>query len=95
MSTPADSSSVSRPEAPWWNEAVFYQIYPRSFADSGSDGIGDLGGVEEKLGYLELLGIDAIWLSPVMKSPWQTTATTSRILATSIPCSAIWRRWIH
>ena len=69
MSTPADSSSVSRPEAPWWNEAVFYQIYPRSFADSGSDGIGDLGGVEEKLGYLELLGIDAIWLSPVMKSP--------------------------
>ena len=69
MSTPADSSSVSRPEAPWWNEAVFYQIYPRSFADSGSDGIGDLGGVEEKLGYLELLGIDATWLSPVMKSP--------------------------
>ena len=54
---------------PWWKDAVFYQIYPRSFADSNGDGVGDLGGVRDKLGYLELLGIDAIWLSPVMRSP--------------------------
>ncbi len=53
----------------WWKDALFYQIYPRSFADSNGDGVGDLGGVRDKLGYLELLGIDAIWLSPVMRSP--------------------------
>ncbi len=48
---------------------MFYQVYPRSFADSDGDGIGDLGGVREKLGYLELLGIDALWICPVMRSP--------------------------
>ncbi|NMN99636.1 glycoside hydrolase family 13 protein [Gordonia sp. TBRC 11910] len=53
----------------WWRNAVFYQIYPRSFADSNGDGVGDLGGVINRLGYLELLGVDAIWLSPVMASP--------------------------
>lgn len=53
----------------WWRSAVFYQVYPKSFADSNGDGIGDLGGVREKLGYLELLGVDALWLSPVMRSP--------------------------
>ncbi|WP_229684138.1 glycoside hydrolase family 13 protein [Nocardia camponoti] len=54
---------------PWWQSAVFYQIYPRSFADSDADGIGDLGGVRDKMGYLELLGVDALWLCPVMRSP--------------------------
>jgi alpha-glucosidase len=53
----------------WWQNAVFYQIYPRSFSDHNGDGVGDLAGVIDKLGYLELLGIDAIWLSPVMTSP--------------------------
>lgn len=53
----------------WWKHAVIYQIYPRSFADSNGDGIGDLQGIIAKLGYLERLGIDAIWLSPVCKSP--------------------------
>lgn len=53
----------------WWKSAVIYQIYPRSFADSNQDGIGDLQGIISKLGYLENLGIDAIWLSPVCKSP--------------------------
>lgn len=53
----------------WWQNAVFYQIYPRSFSDLDGDGIGDLAGVIDKLGYLELLGIDAIWLSPIMRSP--------------------------
>lgn len=53
----------------WWKRAVIYQIYPRSFADSNGDGIGDLQGIIAKLDYLEELGIDAVWLSPVCKSP--------------------------
>ncbi|MEV6099231.1 glycoside hydrolase family 13 protein [Nocardia sp. NPDC051981] len=55
--------------APWWRSAVFYQVYPRSFADSGGDGVGDLGGLRDRLGYLELLGVDALWICPVMRSP--------------------------
>lgn len=54
---------------PWWKNAVIYQIYPRSFQDSNGDGIGDLAGIIPRLGYLESLGIDAIWLSPVYRSP--------------------------
>ncbi|WP_199563460.1 MULTISPECIES: alpha-glucosidase [unclassified Oceanispirochaeta] len=53
----------------WWKESVAYQIYPRSFKDSNGDGIGDLGGIIEKLDYLKELGIDLIWLSPVYDSP--------------------------
>ena len=53
----------------WWKQAVIYQIYPRSFCDSNGDGIGDLPGILSKLDYLETLGIDAIWLSPVFCSP--------------------------
>lgn len=53
----------------WWKEAVFYQIYPRSFQDSDADGIGDLKGIESRLDYLKELGIDAVWLSPVYDSP--------------------------
>jgi alpha-glucosidase len=54
---------------PWWSNAVFYQLYPRSFRDSDADGVGDLDGVTAKLDYLSQLGIDAIWLNPVMVSP--------------------------
>ena len=53
----------------WWKNAVIYQIYPRSFQDSNGDGIGDLKGIIKRLDYLSDLGIDAIWLSPVYKSP--------------------------
>lgn len=53
----------------WWKEAVFYQIYPRSFCDSNGDGIGDLQGITSKLDYLKSLGVDALWLSPVYDSP--------------------------
>ena len=53
----------------WWQEVVVYQIYPRSFKDSNGDGIGDIQGMTEKLDYLEKLGVGAIWLSPVYKSP--------------------------
>ena len=53
----------------WWKEAVFYQIYPRSFYDTNDDGIGDLRGIIEKLDYLKDLGVDALWLSPIYDSP--------------------------
>ena len=53
----------------WWKEAVVYQIYPRSFADSNGDGIGDINGIIAHLNYLKNLGIDVIWLSPIYKSP--------------------------
>ncbi|WP_020666397.1 glycoside hydrolase family 13 protein [Amycolatopsis nigrescens] len=56
-------------ESPWWHDAVFYQIYVRSFADSDGDGIGDLEGIRARLGYLELLGVDALWLTPFYRSP--------------------------
>lgn len=56
-------------QQPWWKGAVIYQIYPRSFMDSNGDGIGDLVGITEKLPYIAGLGVDAIWISPFLKSP--------------------------
>ncbi|MFZ0879501.1 MAG: alpha-glucosidase [Candidatus Acidiferrales bacterium] len=54
---------------PWWKTAVFYELYPRSFADSNNDGVGDLNGITSKLDYLHALGIDAIWITPCFPSP--------------------------
>lgn len=66
---PRMSSAVSNSKS-WWREAVFYQIYPLSFADSDGNGLGDLEGIISKLDYLsEILGVDAIWLSPFFRSP--------------------------
>ncbi|MFZ0910815.1 MAG: alpha-glucosidase [Candidatus Acidiferrales bacterium] len=53
----------------WWQHAVFYEIYPRSYADSNSDGFGDLNGITSKLDYLKALGVDAIWITPCFPSP--------------------------
>jgi alpha-glucosidase len=53
----------------WWQHAVFYEVYPRSFADSNNDGVGDLKGITSKLDYLKELGVDAIWISPCFPSP--------------------------
>jgi len=53
----------------WWQHAVFYEIYPRSFADSNNDGIGDLPGITSRLDYLHWLGVDAIWIAPMFPSP--------------------------
>src|SRR5438067_13012436 len=53
----------------WWKHAVIYEIYPRSFQDSSGDGVGDLNGITERLDYLQALGVDAIWISPMYPSP--------------------------
>ena len=53
----------------WWKESVVYQIYPRSYQDSNGDGIGDLKGITKRLPYLQWLGVDVIWLSPIFQSP--------------------------
>ena len=53
----------------WWRDGVLYQIYPRSFADSDGDGVGDLQGLIGRLDHLEWLGVDGIWLNPTMPSP--------------------------
>jgi alpha-glucosidase len=66
------SALTTRPPAPhseWWRGGVIYQIYPRSFADSNGDGIGDLPGITVRLDHIAALGADAIWLSPIFKSP--------------------------
>ena len=56
-------------DGPWWKHALVYEIYPRSFQDSNGDGIGDLNGITQRLDYLQSLGVDAIWLSPIYPSP--------------------------
>jgi oligo-1,6-glucosidase/alpha-glucosidase len=61
--------SNAQVKRPWWERGVFYQIYPRSFQDSDGDGIGDLAGIEARLGHVARLGVDAIWLSPIFPSP--------------------------
>jgi len=53
----------------WWQHAVFYEIYPRSYADTNGDGIGDLNGITAHLDHLKSLGIDAIWITPCFPSP--------------------------
>jgi alpha-glucosidase len=65
----ASAAVLPSPELDWWRGAVIYQVYPRSFADSNGDGIGDLEGVIHRLDYVASLGVDAIWISPFFKSP--------------------------
>ena len=60
---------MQRTDAEWWRGAAIYQIYPRSFADSNGDGVGDLPGITERLDYIASLGVDGIWLSPFFTSP--------------------------
>src|SRR6476661_1113187 len=67
-----EEASAETPKATasdWFQRAVVYQIYPRSFADSNGDGIGDLRGILSKLDYLQRLGVDVVWLSPIYTSP--------------------------
>ena len=65
----AQQKPVDAEGHPWWQHAVFYEIYPRSFADSDNNGLGDLNGITSKLDYLKDLGVDAIWITPCFPSP--------------------------
>ena len=65
----AQTKAVDAEGHPWWQHAVFYEIYPRSFADSDNDGVGDLNGITSKMNYLHDLGVDAIWITPCYPSP--------------------------
>ena len=66
---PAQAKPVDAEPHEWWQHAVFYEIYPRSFADSNDDGVGDLNGITSKMDYLHDLGVDAIWITPCYPSP--------------------------
>ncbi|SFP97126.1 alpha-glucosidase [Amycolatopsis arida] len=69
MRTENTHLTLGRPARPWWQDAVIYQVYPRSFADTDGDGIGDLPGIVERLPHLRSLGVDALWISPFFRSP--------------------------
>ena len=72
----------------WWETAVVYQVYVRSFADSNDDGIGDLAGIRSRLPYLAALGIDAIGSTRATRRRRSITATTSPTTSISIPTTA-------
>lgn len=65
----SDAVATAPSAKPWWQHAVIYEIYPRSFQDSNGDGVGDLRGITSRLDYLQSLGLDAIWITPFFKSP--------------------------
>ena len=68
-SASSHASHTTHADRPWWDNAVIYEIYPRSFQDSNGDGIGDLNGITSRLDYLKTLGVDAVWLTPIYPSP--------------------------
>src|SRR5256885_4480210 len=67
--TVAEKPQGQRSPDAWWKHAVFYELYPRSFADSDNNGLGDINGITSKLDYLKKLGVDAIWITPCYPSP--------------------------
>ena len=75
---------------PWWRHAVIYEIYPRSFADTNGDGLGDLKGITGHLAYLRDLGMDAIWISPCFPSPQVDFGYDVSNYRPSLPSTAPW-----
>ena len=65
---PPPTGTAAPPARQWWKDAVVYQVYPRSFADSDGNGVGDLAGVTSRVPYLAALGVDAVWVSPFYPS---------------------------
>lgn len=78
-------ASRSGSEAVWWKHAVIDEIYPRSFADSNGDGVGDLKGITQHLGYLRHLGVDAIWIALMYPKGLGISRVDVKTLATSEP----------
>ena len=75
----------------WWKESVVYQIYPSSFQDSDGDGIGDLNGIRSRLDYLKDLGVNVLWLCPIMDSPMDDNGYDISNYRAINPGSAPWR----
>lgn len=75
-----NKTTVGEPKLEWWENGVFYQIYPRSFRDSDGDGMGDIKGITEKLDYLVELGVDGVWLSPIFKVIIEYCVQLNRII---------------
>ena len=69
MSPHPSSPAARRTDVDWWRDAVFYQVYIRSFADGNGDGVGDLAGIRARLPHLAALGVDALWITPFYPSP--------------------------
>ena len=69
MIAPSVAATPGSDLQPWWSKAIVYEVYPRSYGDSNGDGIGDLNGITQHLGYLKNLGVDAIWIAPMYPSP--------------------------
>ena len=82
-------------EKKWWKESVVYQIYPKSFKDSNGDGVGDIRGIIQKLDYLKELGVNVLWISPMLESPqddngyFLIAVSSSLLLNTLQPAASI------
>ena len=74
---------INNMEKKWWKESVVYQIYPKSFKDSNGDGVGDIRGIIQKLDYLKELGVNVLWISPMLESP-APTALAARTSARTL-----------
>ena len=77
-------------EKKWWKESVVYQIYPKSFKDSNGDGVGDIRGIIQKLDYLKELGVNVLWISPMLESPQDDNVTIFLITAGFIKNMELW-----
>ena len=75
----------------WWKESIVYQIYPSSFQDSDGDGIGDLNGIRSRLDYLKDLGVNVLWLCPIMDSPMDDNGYDISNYQATTPGLAPWR----